>query len=174
MAQMVLFLKASIKGYTKSSGTFVAPHEDSRPSAGKWYGDHRHVQEIMDAVRSSPHRHHGLRIMSPHPVTDEAATVAVGDTLPHSYRWSDGTATKRALKGTSTLRIRTEADAQRAIKLAGMYYGKQIALVGSHEKRPGPDEQEAVLTAPQVLATWNRRETGIRFSEANPGADHSD
>ncbi|HEY0205545.1 MAG TPA: hypothetical protein VGC15_15485 [Acetobacteraceae bacterium] len=174
MTQPVLFLKASIKGYTRSDGTTVAPHEDSRPSASKWYGDQRHVQEIMDVVRSSPHRHHGLRIMSPHPVTDASATVAIGDTLPHSYRWNDGNATNRALKGTSTLRVRTEADARRAITLAGMYYGKQVVLVGSHEKRTGPDEQEAVLTTPKVLASWHRKEVGIRYSVANPGADHSD
>lgn len=177
MPGLILFLKANIKGYTRADGTVVKPHQDSRPTGDKWFGDDRHVAEVVRHIQASPHRHHGLRITSGHPVTGEADVVGVGDILPNSYRWNDGNPTQRQLKGTSTLRVRTEADVRSAIKLASQYVGRQVALVGSHEKRPGADEQEAVLTAPKVLATWERKERKEKVAKwatwATPGSEYS-
>lgn len=141
MQPVVLFLKANVAGYVRRNGVFVKPHQDKRPSGGKWFGDSRHVHEILAAIRNSPHVHHGLRVMSVYDAVPPA--VAPGDTLQPSSRWNDGSPTKRRLKGTSTLGVRGPKSVARAVDLAGMYYGKQVVLVGSHERRPGADEGEA-------------------------------
>lgn len=158
-APATLFLKAHIDGYTRKDGTFVRPHEDRRV-AGKWGGDDRHLDEIMDIVGRSPHKHHALRVMTTHPQTGEDPDVEVGQKLGPSHRWNDGKATARALKGTSGYAFRNREGLKKAIKGAGSYFGRQVVLMGGDEARPGADAGEKLIADAKVLGVWHRKAEG--------------
>ncbi len=89
--------------------------------------------------------------------------VAVGDVLPESYVWEDGTMTDEPLKGTSAVHIADESDSaiKKALRRVGAkkgaysgYSGNKIALVAGTEGFGGEEIGEVIIPDAKVLAIW--------------------
>jgi hypothetical protein len=118
------------------------------------------AQRIADEIAKIRDPHIGLRVLPP-----EQAEAAVGDALPHSYRWADGDMTDELLNGASTVGLGegTLEDIAKALRLAGVfrngpngyYYGPKLAIVGGKGMEYGEDVGEAVLHQPTVRALFD-------------------
>lgn len=117
----------------------------------------------MEIVKLGEYKHYGLRRVSSlcdhfteqwleaQGLPTSSVEVKVGDTLPCSYRWNDGTPTKRQLCGTSALKV-TDAATEIATLQIHYSFSPCIVLIGSNDVRKGRDAGELVMKNAVVLA----------------------
>lgn len=135
-----------------------------RNEMGGTGGDWRSIAtgRILDAVDKADHGAYALRI------TEDPVTV--GSRLKPSYIWENGERTKNLLPGTSAVRIEgNNATAiERALKNAGIggdgpngvYFGKNVSLIGGDILEYGDDIGEVILKNPKVLDVFEKAGLG--------------
>lgn len=124
------------------------------------------IKAIRDIMNGQEYECYGLRVL-PDDQTDE---FSVGDELPNSHVWEEGTRTEDELDGVSALHVSSPSEGintgseeelhdvfARAIE---GYDGRQVVLVGSNGVAGGNDPGEIVMTEGVVLAIFDKSRLG--------------
>jgi hypothetical protein len=111
------------------------------------------IQEIQRHINLSEGEYveFGLRVLP------DDSNAKVGDALPPSYRWEDGSRLDETLDGTSSIGLRIGADRALSQLIRNGYAGKRIALIkGDDNGHSGEDVHERIIPNAKVVAVFNR------------------
>lgn len=95
-------------------------------------------EKILNAIENSEYGYLGIRV-------DDGVEYNIGDCVAASRVWDDGDPTDETLNGTSCIGIRYAEDIDKALDLAGYYYGDHIYLIGGNSMEHGEDAGEYVI-----------------------------
>lgn len=131
------------------------------------------ASQMLDAIERDPYADYAIRVIP----GEFTGSVNVGDTLPVSNKWEDGTDTGKPLRGTSGIGIeqRSLKGVEQAIhrigssKTAGpngFYFGNRVVLIKGESVASGEDVGESVIQNAEVVGVWTKPTKGK--SEVQP------
>lgn len=127
------------------------------------------ASQMLDAIDllDDPYSDYALRVIP----NDFTGPIGVGDILPESNKWEDGTDTGEPLRGTSGIRI--EQRSLRGVEQAihrigssktdgpnGFYYGDRVVLIKGESTGAGEDYGESVIRDAEVVGIWRKQDSG--------------
>ena len=157
----------------------VATNKDvaGKSQGGRSAGDNtpsaRAALQIVEAMRDNGPSDYALRVVP----GEFRGEINVGDVLPVSKQWDDGSETDQELRGTSVARIRAADEASVIAALRnlgatgkngpnGYYYGDRILLVEGESVGSGEDVGESLFRDAKVIGLWKKPTKGL--SEIQP------
>lgn len=163
-----------------ANATVVPLRPAPRPASahgGRWTGDHRMIEPVARATLAlrAGHRAFGLRVIPPDHVTGADPDVLPGQLLPPSWTWRRDAWLGERAAGVHAAAFWDRPGLAEAIEWTGLYFGRQIALIGGLRALRGEIPGDRVIVEPVVLAVWRRRHAGFgRGSAAGAAGDHAD
>ena len=165
--------------FSRGTTTAVATNDDvaGKSQGGRSAGDtspsERASRQIVDAMRENGPSDYALRVIP----GEFKGVINVGDTLPVSKQWNDGSETDENLRGTSVTRIRSPDEkavfeSLRNLGAAGKngpngyYYGDRVVLVEGESVGSGEDVGESLFKNAAVVGIWKKPTKGL--SEIQP------
>jgi len=104
------------------------------------------IMEIMSTIDPADYDYDyiGIRIMDR---SYSGYDLAVGDTLPHSYRWDDGEQTDEVLNGTCAIKVGARL---KSCDHEG-YAGNRVMIIAGNCMEWGEDAGEIIIQDAEII-----------------------